>query len=279
MPNGPINEREQPLALWDADPVKAFEQLRDDITAAMNAAITIHEEAVQHDSPSTPLSAIRTDLHNGLFRAVDEAQAIWFDSPIRRYIDRADGPVHLDTMEARATGRVSGSSYHDLALAVTSTLCRTIQAGTQARDWTDYMRFSTAVGDGVAGRWNELLAHVRCECQTGIVQWKMANEQSGLALDSSAFRPAKEFLDPEHYKTHKQLCAALKANPWIRTRKPSPQRLEIHAGDWQRFRTGVETDAFAALDTTTQVESSTVKQFLAESRQRQDQIRRRKAGK
>jgi hypothetical protein len=27
----------------------------------------------------------------------------------------------------------------------------------------------------------------------------------------------------------------LRANPWIRWRKPSPQRLEIHAGDWHKF--------------------------------------------
>jgi hypothetical protein len=93
--------------------------------------------------------------------------------------------------------------------------------------------------------------------------------------DDSAFRPASESLDSTRFKTYKQLHAALKANPWIRTRKPSPQRLEIHAGDWQRFRNALDTAGFESLD----VSAETAEGFMAEVRERQEEIRQRKAGK
>jgi hypothetical protein len=95
------------------------------------------------------------------------------------------------------------------------------------------------------------------------------------ATDDSAFRPAKEFLDPTRFKTHKRLVAALKAHPWIRTKKPSQQRLLIHAGDWQAFRSGLDSAGFDALD----VAAETAEAFMSEVRQRQEEIRQRKAGK
>src|SRR5262249_28400945 len=49
--------------------------------------------------------------------------------------------------------------------------------------------------------------------------------------DDSAYCPAKLFLDSSRFTTYKRLHAALRAHPWIRTRKPSQQRLTIHAGD------------------------------------------------
>jgi hypothetical protein len=54
--------------------------------------------------------------------------------------------------------------------------------------------------------------------------------------DPEAYRPAKEFLEPGRFDNYKAIRNALKLHPWIRSRKPSKQRLEIHAGDWQRMR-------------------------------------------
>jgi hypothetical protein len=45
----------------------------------------------------------------------------------------------------------------------------------------------------------------------------------------SAYRPASEFGPIGKVKR------LLKAHPQIQTRKPSPQRLAIHGGDWQRY--------------------------------------------
>lgn len=89
----------------------------------------------------------------------------------------------------------------------------------------------------------------------------------------SPFRPAKEFLDATAITSHKRLATVLKNNPWIRTRKPSKQRLEIHAGDWMRFRSALGSAAFEALD----VSGETAEAFMAAARERQEQIRQRKA--
>jgi hypothetical protein len=51
--------------------------------------------------------------------------------------------------------------------------------------------------------------------------------------DDAAFVPASSLLF-DQYDTLKKLKAMLRLNPQIRTRKPSPQRLLVHAGDWHR---------------------------------------------
>jgi hypothetical protein len=53
--------------------------------------------------------------------------------------------------------------------------------------------------------------------------------------DPTAYRPAKEFLDQKRYPSYQAIRKALQAAPWIRTQKPSSQRLNIHASDWQRM--------------------------------------------
>ena len=68
------------------------------------------------------------------------------------------------------------------------------------------------------------------------------------ADDDSAYRPASELRNSNTPPmTHKQLLAA-RRNPWIRRRKPSKQRLSIHAGDWSRYVAMLNTAGFAALD-------------------------------
>jgi hypothetical protein len=98
--------------------------------------------------------------------------------------------------------------------------------------------------------------------------------EAGQVTDDSAYRPAKRFLDGNRFRSHKRLSAALKRNPWIRTRKPSPQRLEVHAGDWDRYLAMLDEAGFDALD----VAAETADAFLTEVRRRQEEIRRRKAG-
>jgi hypothetical protein len=53
-------------------------------------------------------------------------------------------------------------------------------------------------------------------------------------VDSSAFRPASECLLGE-IDDFGKLRRALRENNWIRTQKPSPQRLMVHAGDWLKY--------------------------------------------
>jgi hypothetical protein len=69
-------------------------------------------------------------------------------------------------------------------------------------------------------------------------------EQPPAAQDDSAFRPAKEFLDPPGFpEDYAELAAALEANPWVRWRRPKSERTgrevsnrrEVHAGDWHKF--------------------------------------------
>ena len=70
--------------------------------------------------------------------------------------------------------------------------------------------------------------------------WAMAHGLDGSRLevtDPRSFMPASQALaDWKPGADFKKLNKVLTALPYIRTRKPSPQRLEIHAGDWARFR-------------------------------------------
>jgi hypothetical protein len=55
--------------------------------------------------------------------------------------------------------------------------------------------------------------------------------------DPTAFRAAKEFVKPG--EGFKDIHKTLKKNEWIRTHKPSKQRLLIHAGDWAEAQSHV----------------------------------------
>lgn len=101
-----------------------------------------------------------------------------------------------------------------------------------------------------------------------------AEGHQGSLPDDSAFRPAKDFLDATRFTTYKRLHAALKGNPWIRTRKPSKNRLLVHAGDWLAFISGLDSAAFGALD----LSAETAGEFMAAVRRREEEIRQRKVG-
>jgi hypothetical protein len=67
--------------------------------------------------------------------------------------------------------------------------------------------------------------------------------------DATLWRPAAE-LYPGRFTTFKAFRGWLARHPEIRTRKPSRQRLEIHAGDWLAFWATEDQKAFDALDAT-----------------------------
>jgi hypothetical protein len=61
--------------------------------------------------------------------------------------------------------------------------------------------------------------------------------------DKTAYRPAKEMVREPDYPDLAAVRKALRANPWVRTRRPTssktgkpiPNRREIHAGDWHKM--------------------------------------------
>lgn len=65
--------------------------------------------------------------------------------------------------------------------------------------------------------------------------------------DLSAYRPARE-LCLDWCKTYPAIGKLLRKNPSIRTRKPSKQRLLVHAGDWAKFVAEEERKASELLD-------------------------------
>jgi hypothetical protein len=91
--------------------------------------------------------------------------------------------------------------------------------------------------------------------------------EMAIEIDELSYVPASQCLDTTRVTTIKKLHAALRANPWVRTHKPSPQRLEVHAGDWHRYIAKLDAAAF---------DNPNVDAFLAEARR--EEIKRRKAG-
>jgi|SRR5262245_9252263 len=95
-------------------------------------------------------------------------------------------------------------------------------------------------------------------------------ERAADSEDDSAWVPAKMLL-AGRFDRFSAITRALRDNPQIRTRKPSPQRLEVHAGDWTRFLAQQSADA---LD----FEASVVDSVL-EFQQRRAEIDREKRRK
>jgi hypothetical protein len=158
-------------ALWERGPVRAFEELRDHVVAAINIVVAVHQQA-RKAQPNAILSQIAREHLDPLLSAVCRAQAIWHETPVTRYLTRTEGPVHLDYLGEGAVGRVSGSCHHDLALAVAVGLLEWLKTNLTARDYTAAMRFHTAAGDFVGQRFANLAVSVKCECQAGIKRWQ-----------------------------------------------------------------------------------------------------------
>lgn len=74
------------------------------------------------------------------------------------------------------------------------------------------------------------------------------NTDKAATDNSGSMRPAKEFFDSTFATDIKAVHRYLKKYPWVRTEKPSKQRLMIHAGDWMKMRAEVEEAARNEVD-------------------------------
>jgi hypothetical protein len=121
----------------------------------------------------------------------------------------------------------------------------------------------------------EIIAEVRIEAAKAAQR----RQAVGVSDDPAAFRPASDFVDEEKGLTFKAINAALKANSFIRHRRPVgksgksiPNRLEIHAGDWCKFQS--EGQVADPLDMSAEIVDSIVD---AEKRKAEILARNRKA--
>jgi hypothetical protein len=90
--------------------------------------------------------------------------------------------------------------------------------------------------------------------------------------DDSAFLPASTFYR-DHFATYKQFKAWLDRTPEseIRRRKPSKNRLDIHAGDWKKYWDVKAEKTFDGLDNTEP--RAIVDMFVEGAKQRAAELR------
>jgi hypothetical protein len=161
--------------VWTLDPREAFEQLRDSVCEALAVVSEVHQLALTAPpKESLPNVSLSGRLFQRLSEAVCVFQALWFDTPISRYLDRREGPVYLDNLDQHSVGSVSGSCFHDLGMAVAVELFKWMEASQTAKEYVDEIRLKTAVGDYAGERLTQLISHVRCECLQGIERWERA---------------------------------------------------------------------------------------------------------
>jgi hypothetical protein len=191
-PNEPVAPSSDPL--WNNDPRQTFHRLRDRVIDALAIVCEIYRRA-QTAPREEPLANHVGELANPLNQAIVEAQAIWFDTPIADYLERA-APVYLDREGRQTAQGISGSCYHDLALAVASGTLQAIGQGSRVMDYTGKLRGATAAGNFVAGHLASLIPQVRCECQEGIARWSAVTRTTAASMDR---RPAVDELgaDPD----------------------------------------------------------------------------------
>lgn len=182
------------IGAWNRNAIETFERLRDRISQAIQLVVEIHQSALSA-SRDASIVGVGQDLHQPLFDAVCEAQAIWLDTPIQRYLTRSEGPVYLDHLEHRPGPRVSGSCYHDLALGGANWLCECIQKSISIADVLRFLRFNTIAGDAVGQHLHGLLSHVSCETQQGIERWREEQKQTVKQIPHSAELDTNNYLE------------------------------------------------------------------------------------
>jgi hypothetical protein len=168
---GDNNRDETAIRLWERNPVEVFERLRDRVCETVQRAVALHHRAA-NTQPDTPLATIAQADGDALYDAHCEAQALWYATPVRRYLERAEGPVFLDNLDERAKARVSGSCYHDLMMGLGAFTIQGIRGGGTANGFRAALRLRTAAGDDVSQRLLSMMSHVRCECRQGIARWQ-----------------------------------------------------------------------------------------------------------
>src|SRR5260370_184644 len=121
------------LKLWKENPPLAFERLRDLVCVAVQITSSLYQDALSASAEES-LASLCSDVLEPLHQAIFDAQEIWFETPIARYLDRQEGPVNLSRL---GQGVVIGSCYHDLALAVA---VRALQGGQGPESARDFVR-------------------------------------------------------------------------------------------------------------------------------------------
>lgn len=106
--------------------------------------------------------------------------------------------------------------------------------------------FRRKLGQGAADR-----CRLRAKVLDGCELLALAIQQEADALpaaasvaDETAYIPATNVIEESTelgVKDFKDLRRILKDNPQIKTHKPSKQRLEVHAGDWSRYKRQLHT--------------------------------------
>src|SRR5262249_17842403 len=106
---------------WDMDPMRTFQRLRDCVVAAIAIIVEVHRRA-EHAAEAATISTVAGDCYAPLRTAVEEAQALWLDTPMAGFLD-APAPVYLDKQfAADAICRLGGSCWHDLAIKIAAAL-------------------------------------------------------------------------------------------------------------------------------------------------------------
>jgi hypothetical protein len=231
--------------VWDSDPVQAFETFRDHVCEALRLVIEILRQGLTAAAGET-LASVGREYHDSLVRAVVAAKAFWFDSPVARFLDRPDGPVHLDRQAARTLARVSGSCSHDLALGVAVGLLLWIEEARPATAYVRSMRFYTAAGDNVAQHLASLLSDVRCECQRGVARWR---EETRLDEARNPVRPegaiveaGQEAAAPETAKPSEE-ATPRRTKP--RLEESEPLKFQVYTRIHQEHTAGIKAGQIA----------------------------------
>ena len=159
--------------LWEREPIQAFERLRDQVCDALDIVVAVHREATGAKAKGKDFSLAELDanVRARLDQSLNEARVLFHNVRLARFLDRADGPVYLDNLPERSH-RVSGSSFHDLVLAVGNGLQDAIEAGMTAVEFARDLRFRTAAGENVSQHIAGLKPKVRCETMGAIQKWR-----------------------------------------------------------------------------------------------------------
>ncbi|NLF06358.1 MAG: hypothetical protein GX594_00020 [Pirellulaceae bacterium] len=141
----------------------------------------------------------------------------------------------------------------------------------------DDLAASAAWLRGGGGAFAALMAEAGrlADCDMGVVDRWLSDLQppgkNGEADGSadSAFVPAVDLWKSrfDSYKAAKQF---LDAHPEIHIRKPSPQRLEIHAGDWAKYWAKQDAQGFDALDNAAPPEITSI--VVADAKERYSEV-------
>ena len=183
--------------LWKRNPEVVFKHLQLATSATLSFIIELLE-ICNGMPPDTPLSNVLPTRHNKFDLVYGKARTILTSTPISNYLN-LDSPVYFDTQPPGTfVGRVSGSSYHDLAQGLIFATLRMIHSKTPVSQFLHGMLFHAGKGEigvsflalpstvdasdiklevthntpALVARLIEIRNHVTCENKAGVDKWK-----------------------------------------------------------------------------------------------------------